>query len=999
VTENSAKQATGLPAWLKPWFDYRSKRCWLLIAVVTYTLLGFFAAPWAVEKVLKGQMENVGRTASIAETRMNPYLLTLEMKGLEIRDTDDEPLLTFDRLFVDFETRSLIDWALNFKRIELNRLMMFEERFEGTDTRLVRFLADLSATEEVSEEEANEPPPRAIIQQLRVRDASVRVIDGPADQFTYTMGPITVDVDDVRTLPDHAGSQAVSIQINETDTLRWSGDLQIVPFRSAGQVSFEGNELPNTRAYLDYYLPVDIEFTGVDFRFAYDAEVTESGPGLKLADIEGNLRDLALSPDETEDRLIRVTRTDWSGGTFDLVAQAVTMAEVAVSGFQADIVLREDGTLNLLDLLPPTGDPGDPAVNGAGTSAAPWSASIDRVTVAESGMAVEDRTVNPPLAANVADLTLALEGMDLEDGTEISVTTSARLEAGGDLDFRGNVTAFPDLTATGRVGITGLAVPLAQPYVESIANVQVADGALDLTADIRHGPDQLLEAAGDLKLVNLDVVDRVREERLVSWDSLTLERFEADLAAERIETSSVQLQGLYGRFHIAEDLTTNVSDVLVASEDTDGEAAPLPDIVVGGVRLDDMALDFSDASLPLPFEAAIRDMDGDISTLATRSTEPASVDLEGQVNEFGLARINGSINAWDPVQQTDIDLVFRNLEISRLSPYSVAFAGYEIAQGRLDADLGYLVQEGQLAGENGVVVRDIELGEKIDHPDAGSLPLGLGIALLKNSEGVIDLDVPVEGDLNNPEFKIGSVVMQALGNLITKVVTAPFRLLGNLVGIDSEDFGIISFEAGSAELSPPDREKLIKLTEAMQQRPELTLEIAGVWSETVDARALKEQALESRESAWEAANPGADDQLTMERDRQVLEALHTETFPQTDLASIAAGHQAPPPDDPEGDLLLDETAYLADLRERLIESVQVSPSDFEALARERSAAVAEALATGGAAAGEAADAAAPMAAAAAAPVSSLSITQVDPEAVEPGEDGTVQLELAVSVGE
>ena len=372
MTENNDTQSSGLPAWLKPWFDYRRKRCWLLIAVVAYTLLGFFAAPWAVEKVLKGQMEDVGRSASMTETRMNPYLLTLEMKGLEIRDTDSEPLVAFDRLFVDFETRSLIDWALNFKRIELNQLNLFEERFEGTDTRLVRFLADLSATEEVSPEEADEPPPRAIVQELRIRNASVRVIDGPADQFTYTLGPITVDVDDVRTLPDHAGRQAVSIQINETDTLRWSGDIQIVPFRTTGQVSFEGNELPNTRIYLDYYLPLDVEFTGIDFRFAYEAEVTEAGLGLKLADIEGNLRDLGLSADEDDEVLVRVTRTDWSGGTFDLLGERASMAQVDVTGFHGKVVLREDGSLNLLDLVPPTDPAGDsaPESSGSGSSAA-----------------------------------------------------------------------------------------------------------------------------------------------------------------------------------------------------------------------------------------------------------------------------------------------------------------------------------------------------------------------------------------------------------------------------------------------------------------------------------------------------------------------------------------------------------------------------------------------------------------------------------------------------
>ncbi|MEE4173428.1 MAG: DUF748 domain-containing protein [Xanthomonadales bacterium] len=1011
MTDSTESRPTALPGWLQPWLDYRRKRCWLLIALVTYTLLGFLVAPWAVERVLTGQMEAVGRSLTIEETRTNPYLLTLEMTGFELRDTDSEPLIAYDRLFVDFETRSLIDWALNFKRIELDQLYLFEERFEGTDTRLVRFLADLAPAEEASAEAEEDLPPRAIVQELRVRDASVRVIDGPADRFTYTLGPITVDVDDVRTLPDHAGQQAVSILLNETDSLSWRGDIQIVPFRSDGEIVFRGNAMPNIRPYLDYYLPLDIDFSGVDLDVSYHTRITEAGLDLVLENIRGDVRDLALLTDDTNEELIRVERTEWAGGTFDLLSRSARLAAIDVTDFDAEIVLREDGSMNLLDLLPAAGTEDPEAIAPPGAAEDTWSAAIDRFTVADSGFSVEDRTVEPALTAEIQGLALEIEGIDLEDGSEFPLAVNARLESGGDLAFQGAVTAFPELTATGRIDITGLAIPLAQPYVNALANVDLAGGTLDLTADIRHGPDQLLEAAGNLQLTDLDVVDRGREERLVSWTALTLDRFEADLSAERIETSTAQLQGLYGRFHIAEDLTTNVSDVLVTDEDP-GEAgdaagsedgAPLPDITVGGVRLDDAALDFSDASLPLPFAAAIRDMDGDISTLATRSREPASVDLEGQVNEFGQARINGTINAWDPVRQTDIDVVFRNLEISRLSPYSVQFAGYEIAAGRLDADLGYVVQEGQLAGENGVVIREIELGEKIDHPDAGSLPLGLAIALLKDSEGVIDLDVPVEGDLNNPEFRIGGVIMQVLGNLITRAVTAPFRLLGSLVGIESEDFGIIAFEPGSAEISPPDREKLLKLAEAMQQRPELALEIPGVWSETVDAQALREQAVDERIAAWETANPDTGGELSTERDRAALEALHQEEFPQTDLAQIAATHEAPPPDDPEGDVVFDETAYLADLRKRLIDSVDVGLAEFEALARARSAAVAEALAahaeTPAIGAGAEADGDTLPPPTEGSAELALAVMQVEPKAVEPGDDGTVQLELAVSVAE
>ena len=193
----------------------------------------------------------------------------------------------------------------------------------------------------------------------------------------------------------------------------------------------------------------------------------------------------------------------------------------------------------------------------------------------------------------------------------------------------------------------------------------------------------------------------------------------------------------------------------------------------------------------------------------------------------------------DPIRHTDVTVEFRNLLMPKLSPYTVQFAGREIDQGKLDLGLVYAIDEGKLHGENDVVLSDLVLGEKVDHPDAASLPLGLAVSLLKDADGVIKIDLPVEGDINDPEFKIGGVVWQAITGLITKIVSAPFRFLGNLIGVDSEDFGQFEFLAGRADLTPPELEKIVQMEKALQQRPELTIEISGVADRVIDVPALK----------------------------------------------------------------------------------------------------------------------------------------------------------------
>jgi hypothetical protein len=806
-------------------------------------------------------------------------------------------------------------------------------------------------------------------------------IDRTADDFEGQVGPVTVEVDDIRTIPDHAGRQTVVVQLNDQDQLRWQGDLQLVPFRSSGRVQLRGRELPNTRRYLNHYLPFDLLFKGIGADFTYATWLEEAGLALTVSDFTGTVDELAIEHHDSDEQPVSVTRVEARGGAFEYPRNAARLEHLVVDGLAVTAALREDGSIDLLDLLPET--PADSAP--ADDSEAPLSIEVDLISVSGDAIDVRDRTVSPPGELGLRTISVTLENLDLEDGTAIPVSATASLASGGDIGFDGVVTAFPALVAEGRVTADNLALAVAQPYVSQHVRVQIEGGVLDLAADAAHSPDQLLAIAGELAVRELAVGDVVRSERILAWDALRLDRFEADLAANRVETSTLAFEGLYGRLHIAEDRTTNVSDVLVPAAAPAEDTTALPAITVGGVRLDDMALDFSDASLPLPFEAAIRNMDGDISTLSTVTTEPAEIALEGQVNEFGLARISGSVLPLEPLNRTNLQMTFRNLEIARLSPYSVSFAGYAIKEGRLDTDLSYVLEDGLMQGENGIVIREMQLGEKSDHPDAGNLPLGLAVALLKDADGVIDLDVPVEGDLNNPEFRIGGVILQAIGNLITRAVTAPFRLLGSLVGVDSEDFGTLSFQPGTAEVSPPDREQLLKLAEAMTQRPELALEVSGSWQPDLDRPALQAAALEADIAAWLTANPGNDDELSTVRERRALEDLHAASFPATPLDTVAAAHWLPPPDDPEGDPVLDEPAYLADLRSRLTEAKEITTADFEALARSRAQAV---LAVLGEVPGDA----------------PLAVTEVDPapadeEAMESVEAGAVALALGVSIRE
>ena len=272
-------------------------------------------------------------------------------------------------------------------------------------------------------------------------------------------------------------------------------------------------------------------------------------------------------------------------------------------------------------------------------------------------------------------------------------------------------------------------------------------------------------------------------------------------------------------------------------------APPAFPLEIEQVRIDNGKLDFADLSLTPKFGALIHALSGVINGVSTDPDAVAQLELDGKVDAFGSARIRGTVQPFRATEFTDITLTFRNLEMASLTPYSGKFAGRRIESGTLSVDLEYKVKARRLAGENKFVINKLKLGERVESPSAKNLPLDLAIALLEDSNGVIDLDLPVSGNLDDPQFSYGSIIWKAIVNVLTKLVTAPFRALGKLLGVSSEKLESIDFDPGSSALLPPEQEKLKILAEALAKRPALDLTLEPGYDPEADRRALQERAM------------------------------------------------------------------------------------------------------------------------------------------------------------
>jgi hypothetical protein len=390
----------------------------------------------------------------------------------------------------------------------------------------------------------------------------------------------------------------------------------------------------------------------------------------------------------------------------------------------------------------------------------------------------------------------------------------------------------------------------------------------------------------------------------------------------------------------ATDSTHNVSITVKTS--AHGEEAPPPDIAIGRIKIDGGEVDFSDLSLPLPFATRVHHVNGEITAIAPDNAAGSGVKIEGTVDEHGFAKATGFINVFDPVAFTDIKVDFRNIELTAMTPYSGKFMGYRIKHGKLSLGLAYDIKHAQLKAKNKILLDKLYLGEKVPSKDATGLPIKLALALLRDKNGNIDLDVDVHGDLNDPKVNTASLIWQALKKVILKVTTAPFRFLGNLIGIGGGDeMEYVEFEGGASRLTPPEHEHLDNLAKALVERPQLKLQVSGGYDKNIDTAALKQArfdaALMSRLLTTANGDTAAVKAIIADPAsgpmQKTLEGMMTEEFGADAATTLRAQSTTTPADGSAP--RLDLAPYFQAMRGKLIAAQPVSDAELEKLSTAR----------------------------------------------------------------
>ncbi|MEH6354776.1 MAG: DUF748 domain-containing protein [Marinobacter sp.] len=829
----------------------------LIVLLLCYALGGFLLLPWWVQKNLPHYaQQQLGWQATVGEVHANPFTFSAELRNLQANDSSGEPVLAFQRLYVNLNAFDLVNGTTGFQAVELEQPMLRLDVLANGQLNLLRDWQQAPARAEQPADSADiqsdigSSSPRIYLQQgdlsagtLVLRDFSQN--SSQNDRVEFRITPLTFNLQNLATWarPGDIGQYRLEAVLDQ-QALSWRGSFEVDPMYSRGSLSID-NLGPGVLSYLlAPYMPYQLRSGRVSLSTDYQ---WQSAQPMELLTRHGKLTfddatlALAAEPGEVAFRSGSLTVDQIR---LDVAARRIEAGKIEFDGPELSLNRSANGDIDWLvagsratvnDAADDFGQPGRGLEFG-------WSVA---------GVDIRDGQLNwrDQMPANGAEL--QLNGLNLSLGAftsqldePVNYRAEAALASGGNLDANGQFTMRPFNLEMAIVG-NDLALPAFAPYVQQRMALELSAGRLSVDGSLNL--DQQLTPLtgtfnGSASVTDLKTRLPGNDQPLLAWQALQLAPIEYNVNPARLEIGRVTLIDLAANITRNNDGSHDITNLLAAApadKPTAADANETPGFIfrIGELQLDNADVDYTDRTLKPELTTRFGQLQGNLSGLSNIPPQQGRVSLKGKVNQVGNLNLSGTVATLGTDQKSDLVLNLENLELPRLSPYSGRYLGYGIAGGKLDLKLDYELQGTRINASNQIILNRLELGQAVASDQAVDVPIKLGLALLRDGNNVIELNVPVNGDLADPEFQMGKVMMHAFVNVLTKAATSPFALMGtmaDIAGLGGEQLHQVSFAPGGIELTEASTQKLAALAQVLNQKPELILSIRGAAAPGVD---------------------------------------------------------------------------------------------------------------------------------------------------------------------
>jgi len=905
-----------------------------LILVLTgiyglWILAGFLLVPALVKPRLEREAtQALKRPTTVAKVRFNPFTFGATVEGLRVAERGGGDWITLRRVHVNPDVWRLLRHTVGFTTIEVDGLTIHT----ALDPEGRLNFQDLLEEDGKTEAPAKEASPSGWVLDVRrfqLREGRVEFTDrSAAAPFHTELGPIAFTLAGLRTELGHRSGVSLEAWTEAKEHLVWKGDLAFQPLASRGSLLLENLSLPKYRPYEQEQMASEIRSGTGNLRTQYRFEWSKGRHVVELAGLELSLKDLKIGQRGVPDPAIDLPALDIRDGKADLLVPSVELGSITADRGVLRLQAAKGGGLNLVRLLTP------PKPKAKKPDEKPLQLLIRDLALRGFRVGWEDLSPARPVKVEATDVNLHWKDLSLDPEATSQASLDLKLGAGS-LKAEGNLALFKT-TGDLKLKAEGLELAPWDPYLDSALDLRIASGKLGVDGRLRYTfegrKSDGLAYLGSASVQGLEARDAQQNEMFLRWKQLRLSGADFRTAPPSATIQAVEWTDPEGRVVVQPDGSTNVARALrLAPEGKPAAPAAAvlpatppsaPDLVIVTLGITGGRLSYIDRSLQPNAALVLSDLEGSYLGLSSRPDASSKVDFKGRAGGLAPITITGHAMPLRSDLDTDVILKIQGADLTDFTPYTGKYLGYTVQKGKLVLDAHLRIERRNLKMDNAVKLDQFYLGDKVPSPEATGLPVKLGLAILRDRKGVIAFDLPIEGSLDDPNVKYGKLVWKAIFSLLGKIATSPFTLIGKLFGSDAGDLSSVAFVPGAAALDAAATVKLQALAKALQERPELRLEVEGAVDEGQDGGALRKAALEALLRRTRARGLKLSEEAPVpaaERERWVKAAFDA-AFPPP--KEIKAAQPAPPPPP-------------AEIEQRLLGAQKVDPSELAQLADAR----------------------------------------------------------------
>jgi hypothetical protein len=635
----------------------------------------------------------------------------------------------------------------------------------------------------------------------------------------------------------------------------FAGSLMLSPLASEGKVEAHKIKLTNYLPYYQHLILYRLEdgVAELSTRYAFNAAGKE--PDVRLSALNLALASVRMRKPDAQEDFLSVKSAQIKDGSLDLGKLSMTVGEFVTRDGFLNVIREPDGAVNATRILPAPAESrtSEQTVERQGS---PWLVTLKRADLQKWKISFTDLALPEPVRIVADSLSLQASDISNQQDHRGTIDLRATLNGAGTLAVQGPLAINP-VAAELKFDLKNFGLVPLQPYFTDKLNILLTSADLSVagstTLALAPGGPPAIAFDGEARLANFASVDKAKSEDFLKWATLQVGGIAYNHNPMKLGIEQVALSDFYSRIIIFPDGRLNLQGIAAESTTQETPAAqdeppkqkskesetkksdapkpeaeagaPLPPIRIGNITLQNGDVNFTDLFIKPNYSANLSEIGGSVIGLSSQLDTTADVDLRGRFAKTAPVEIKGKINPLVKNLFLDLKAGVRDIELGPFSPYSGKFVGYGIEKGKMSFSVAYKIENRKLAASNQIVIDQLTFGAKVESPQATKLPVMLAVALLKDRNGVIDINLPVSGSLDDPKFSVGGLIVQVIINLVTKAITSPFALIGNLAGGGGEELSYVEFEPGIGTLSAQAQDKLTTLRKGLTDRPALKLDI------------------------------------------------------------------------------------------------------------------------------------------------------------------------------